>query len=72
RQNTNRDANMAVVIILLVTAIAGHYILSMFSISLSAFRIAGGSLICIIAMSMLQGKISEVKRNQEEDRESSG
>ncbi|MBB1390634.1 YchE family NAAT transporter [Shewanella vesiculosa] len=72
RRHTNRVANFAVVVILLVTMIAGQHILSMFSISLSAFRIAGGSLICIIAMSMLQGKISEVKRNQEEDRESSG
>ncbi|UCX04857.1 YchE family NAAT transporter [Shewanella glacialimarina] len=72
RKHTNRVANFAVVVILFVTIIAGQHILNMFSISLSAFRIAGGSLICIIAMSMLQGKISEVKRNQEEDRESSG
>lgn len=72
RQHTNRDANVAVVVILLVTMIAGQYILNLFSISIAAFRIAGGSLICIIAMSMLQGKMSEVKRNKEEDRESSG
>ncbi|MBR9729014.1 YchE family NAAT transporter [Shewanella intestini] len=72
RERTNRVANFAVVVILLVTIIVGQYILNMFSITLSSFRIAGGSLICLIAMSMLQGKMSEVKRNKEEDRESSG
>lgn len=72
RNHTGKVANFAVVVILLVTIFAGEFILNMFSISLSAFRIAGGSLIAIIAMSMLQGKLGEVKRNKEEDRESSG
>ncbi|MCL2919145.1 YchE family NAAT transporter [Shewanella litorisediminis] len=71
RNHTGKVANLAVVIILLVTIVAGQHILNMFSISLSAFRIAGGTLIAIIALSMLQGKLGEVKRNQEEDRESS-
>ncbi|MCL1095309.1 YchE family NAAT transporter [Shewanella kaireitica] len=72
RNHTGKIANFAVVVILLVTIFAGQHILNLFSISLSAFRIAGGSLICIIAMSMLQGKLGEVKRNKEEDREASG
>ena len=72
RNQTGKVANFAVVIILLVTIFAGQHILNLFSISLSAFRIAGGTLICIIAMSMLQGKLGEVKRNKEEDREASG
>ncbi|MGI2855244.1 YchE family NAAT transporter [Shewanella algae] len=71
RNHTAKVSNFALVIILLVTTVAGQYILNMFSISLSAFRIAGGTLIAIIAMSMLQGKLGEVKRNQEEDREAS-
>ncbi|MBT1445524.1 YchE family NAAT transporter [Shewanella sp. JM162201] len=71
RNHTGKVANIAVVVILLVTIVAGQHILNMFSISLSAFRIAGGTLIAIIALSMLQGKLGEVKRNQEEDRESS-
>ncbi|EDP99181.1 YchE family NAAT transporter [Shewanella benthica] len=72
RNHTGKVANFAVVVILLVTIFAGQHILNLFSISLSAFRIAGGSLIAIIAMSMLQGKLGEVKRNKEEDREASG
>lgn len=71
RLHTAKVANFAVIIILLVAMYAGQSILNIFSISLSAFRIAGGSLIAIIAMSMLQGKLGEVKRNQEEGREAS-
>ncbi|MCG9731578.1 YchE family NAAT transporter [Shewanella sp. Isolate13] len=71
RNQTAKVANFAVVVILLVTIFAGQHILNLFSISLSAFRIAGGTLIAIIAMSMLQGKLGEVKRNKEEGREAS-
>ncbi|MFI3245520.1 MAG: YchE family NAAT transporter [Ferrimonas sp.] len=70
RQRTGMIANFAVVIILITTMLAGQTILDMFSISLPAFRIAGGTLILVIAMSMLQGKLGEVKHNQAEDRES--
>ncbi|GAA5187261.1 YchE family NAAT transporter [Ferrimonas gelatinilytica] len=69
RQRTNAVANFAVLVILIVTLLAGNHILDMFSISLPAFRIAGGTLIVVIAMSMLQGKLGEVKHNKAEDRE---
>ncbi|WP_345335520.1 YchE family NAAT transporter [Ferrimonas pelagia] len=70
RRRTAIHANIAVVVILMVTMLAGQLILDMFSISLSAFRVAGGTLITFIAMSMLQGKLGEVKHNKAEDRES--
>ncbi|WP_298444421.1 YchE family NAAT transporter [uncultured Ferrimonas sp.] len=70
RRRTAAVANFATVIILVVTLFAGQAILDMFSISIPAFRIAGGTLILFIAMSMLQGKLGEVKHNQAEDRES--
>ncbi len=69
RHRTNTVANFAVLVILIVTLLAGNLILEMFSISLPAFRIAGGTLIVVIAMSMLQGKLGEVKHNKVEDRE---
>ncbi|TKB47354.1 YchE family NAAT transporter [Ferrimonas sediminicola] len=69
RLATARVANLSVVIILLVTLVAGQMILNLFSISIPAFRIAGGVLITFIAMSMLQGKLGEVKHNKEEGRE---
>ncbi|WP_417347076.1 YchE family NAAT transporter [Ferrimonas sp.] len=69
RLATAKVANFSVVIILLVTLVAGQLILNLFSISIPAFRIAGGVLITFIAMSMLQGKLGEVKHNKEEGRE---
>ncbi|QIZ76145.1 YchE family NAAT transporter [Ferrimonas lipolytica] len=70
RRRTGTIANFAVVVILIVTLLIGQHILDMFSISIPAFRIAGGTLIMFIAMSMLQGKLGEVKHNKAEDRES--
>ncbi|WP_028117434.1 YchE family NAAT transporter [Ferrimonas senticii] len=70
RLRTSTIANFAVVVILVTTIFAGQIILDMFSISIPAFRIAGGTLILFIAMSMLQGKLGEVKHNSAEDRES--
>ncbi|USD36051.1 MULTISPECIES: YchE family NAAT transporter [Ferrimonas] len=69
RLATAKVANLSVVVILLITLVAGQLILNLFSISIPAFRIAGGVLITFIAMSMLQGKLGEVKHNKEEDRE---
>lgn len=49
----------------------GQMILDGFGISLASFRIAGGSLITLIAWSMLQGKLGEVRHNKEKKGESS-
>ncbi|WP_163938455.1 YchE family NAAT transporter [Paraferrimonas sp. SM1919] len=69
RNHTGDVANFAVIIILIISLIAGQAILEVFNVSIPAFRIAGGILIAIIALSMLQGKLGEVKSNKEEDRE---
>ncbi|MBZ6066360.1 YchE family NAAT transporter [Aeromonas schubertii] len=66
RMKTNTTANLAVMVILLVSMYLGQLILDGFGISLASFRIAGGSLITLIAWSMLQGKLGEVKHNKEE------
>ena len=63
RMKTNTTANIAVMVILLVSMYMGQLILDGFGISLASFRIAGGSLITLIAWSMLQGKLGEVKHN---------
>lgn len=51
RMKTNTTANIAVMIILLVSMSMGQLILDGFGISLASFRIAGGSLITLIAWS---------------------
>lgn len=70
RLKTNTTANIAVMIILWVSMFFGQMILDGFGISLASFRIAGGSLITLIAWSMLQGKLGEVRHNKEEKGES--
>jgi len=70
RLKTNTTANLAVMIILWVSMFFGQVILDVFGISIASFRIAGGSLITLIAWSMLQGKLGEVRHNKEEKGES--
>ena len=70
RMKTNTTANIAVMVILWVSMFGGQVILDVFGISIASFRIAGGSLITLIAWSMLQGKLGEVKHNKEEKGES--
>jgi multiple antibiotic resistance protein len=58
----------AVLITLLVAAVLGEQILALFGISVGAFRIAGGIIILILALSMLHAQPSGVHRSaQEED-----
>ncbi len=70
RRRTNVTANLAVMVILWVAMLFGKLILDAFDISIASFRIAGGALIILIAWSMLQGKLGEVRRNREEAGES--
>jgi len=53
------QASFALFIILLVSLIAGEAILGFFSISLPSFRVAGGLLILLTALSMLRAETVE-------------
>lgn len=70
RNHTNRTAMIAVTIILVISLIIGKFILDIFGISISSFRIAGGFLVAIIGTTMISGKLSETKQNKEEARDS--
>ncbi len=70
RNRTALTANVAVAIILIVSLLAGQWLLDMFSISLDSFRVAGGLLLLTIAFSMMSGKIGEGKQNKQEISES--
>ena len=59
----------SVVIILLVSFYFGNFILNSFSISIDSFRIAGGFVVVMIALTMINGKIGEHKINKEEKNE---
>lgn len=58
RKATARTACVAAAVTLLVFAFAGDTILKVFGVTLPAFRIAGGFILWLVAMDMLQAKRS--------------
>lgn len=69
RNRTTLTASVSVAIILLTALFLGDLILRMFGISIDSFRIAGGILVVIIALSMINGKLGEDKQNKQEKTE---
>ena len=61
---------MAVLIILFVALLFGDLLLRFFGITIHSFSVGGGILILLMAISMLQAKISAVSHTAEESRES--
>jgi multiple antibiotic resistance protein len=54
-------AALAVLVILLVTALIGARVLQVFGVSLEAFSIAGGGLLALIGFSMLRDNPSQIQ-----------
>lgn len=61
KKATIKKAIIAMIIILLISAFGGTYVLSFFAIDIDSFRIAGGILLLLMSVNMLQAKISNVK-----------
>lgn len=57
---------ISISVILLVSFFFGSFILNAFHISIDSFRIAGGIVVILIALTMINGKIGEHKMNKEE------
>lgn len=70
RKSVAKDACRLALLILLVFALAGNWILNLFGITLEAFRIAGGVLLFGIGMEMVNAKISRTKYTATEKYES--
>lgn len=66
KKKTIKISAFSLSIILLVTLFIGEDILSFFGIEVASFRIAGGVLIFLMALSMLHGHKSEAKGTTEE------
>lgn len=60
-------ASLTVLITLSLFLFFGPYLLSLFNISLSSFKIAGGILLFLTAMEMLLGKVRSAKATPEEE-----
>ncbi|MEQ8955031.1 MAG: NAAT family transporter, partial [Gammaproteobacteria bacterium] len=60
---------LSVGVIFTVTLLLGQAILNFFSISVDAFRVAGGILLMIIALGMLEARHGRTRHTPEEDEE---
>ncbi len=60
---------IATAIILVIAALAGKHVLSFFGIDIYSFQIAGGILLLLIALNMLQAKGSMIKTTSKEQDE---
>jgi multiple antibiotic resistance protein len=75
RDNSNdlkaiaRTVALSVSFVLIITLYLGQQVLLFFGVSINSFRVSGGILLMLMSFSMLQGKISETVRNEEEARE---
>lgn len=61
--------SVATAIILMIFFLSGRWILDFFSISLASFQVAGGILIFLMSISMLYGKKSDAKFDEESEYE---
>jgi multiple antibiotic resistance protein len=59
--------SVAVLITLVVAAVVGQQILDLFGISIGSFRIAGGVIVLLIALSMLRARQSSVHHSAQEE-----
>ncbi|WP_024298217.1 YchE family NAAT transporter [Methylomicrobium lacus] len=56
----------SVAVILLIALFAGENLLQFFGISINSFKVSGGILLMLMAISMLQAKTSELVHNRQE------
>jgi multiple antibiotic resistance protein len=66
RKHTAHLSALSVGIILLLAAFAGEAILGFFGIGLHSFRVGGGILVLLMAISMLQAKQSRIRQSPSE------
>lgn len=66
RRQTGDLASYTVLMVLTAALIFGDAMIRFFGISIASFRVAGGVLLLLAAISMLQAKISPEKQSEEE------
>ncbi len=66
RKKTIQATSLSVLVVLVVCALLGLRILAFFGISLASFQVAGGALLIISALSMLNAQPAEAKTNVDE------
>lgn len=69
RRHVAKITAISTAIVLWVATFVGEPILSFFGISIASFRVGGGILILLMAISMMHARISSVKHSPEEAKE---
>lgn len=69
RTRIARQTAIAVAVILIISVFIGTQILATFSISIGAFRVAGGILLIFVAFNMLQARVGRTRHTPEENEE---
>lgn len=64
-----RAAVLTVFVVLAIAALAGDVVLRLIGTSLDSFRVGGGLVLLLMALSMLSAQVSSVQQTQEEARE---
>jgi len=69
RRRTGRAAGFAVGVVLVVAVWFGQDILEVFGVRIASFQVGGGILALLMAIDMLQARLSPAKQTREEARE---
>ena len=69
RQTTARTTATAVAVVLVLSIFLGDYLLQFFGIGIPSFRVGGGTLILLMAISMLNAQQGGARYTPEEGRE---
>lgn len=69
RERTAKTAAVTVFLVLVMSVFIGDRVLDFFGISIPSFQVGGGILLMLIAISMLQGRVSHVRQTPEEAQE---
>jgi MarC family membrane protein len=72
RKQMARRASLTCVVILSVFATVGKYLFRLFGVSLPAFKLAGGLLLLMVALDMLQARRSRTRETPEEHMDACG
>ncbi len=68
RKHIALKAGLSVSIIFAVVILAGSFVLGIFGISVNAFRVAGGVIIFLLGISMINSKPSGIKHTKQEQK----
>jgi multiple antibiotic resistance protein len=72
RTRIARTAAVAAGLLLIGSSVLGELLLRLFGISVASFRVGGGILVLLTAISMMNARISPVKQTPEESKEAEG